>query len=88
MNRGFSKILIFVILALLVGGGFFAWQHFVVSEGVENKYCKKDKDCKSLSGCDAGCWNVHYNPPRYSMGTICPTLLGPEECICYQNECH
>ena len=50
------------------------------------KYCEVDQDCKSLNGCDAGCWNTDYEPPNRTGG-ICPTLSGPESCKCYQNEC-
>jgi len=56
-------------------------------ESIEvEKYCELDQDCKSLNGCDAGCWNTDYEPPGRT-GEICPTLLGPESCKCYQNEC-
>ena len=50
------------------------------------KYCEVDEDCKSLNGCDAGCWNRDYEPSHLT-GEACPTLLGPESCKCYQNEC-
>lgn len=54
--------------------------------GGNYKYCEVDEDCKSLNGCDAGCWVTTYEPPDRTGG-VCPTLLGPESCKCYQNEC-
>lgn len=50
------------------------------------KYCEVNDDCRSLSGCDAGCWNTSYKPSSH-IGEVCPTLLGPKFCKCYQNEC-
>lgn len=52
----------------------------------DTKYCNEDKDCKSMGGCFAGCWNVDYNPiPK--LGSTCPTMAGPASCVCVDKKC-
>ncbi|MBU0661939.1 MAG: hypothetical protein ABH854_01745 [Candidatus Diapherotrites archaeon] len=48
------------------------------------KYCESDQDCKSIDGCEAGCWNSDA-PEEVRVG--CPTKKGPVKCKCTNNAC-
>jgi hypothetical protein len=64
-------LIVFSVLLLFFSGSF------------GSKYCQADSDCKSNSGCNAGCWS---EIPKIS-GPICPSLAGPMLCICHNNNC-
>lgn len=66
-------ILLLIILIFLIG---------CTSEG--SKVCKTSSDCKTVDGCDSGCYNK-WHLPR-GNDNFCGNL-GPSSCGCINNKC-
>jgi len=84
-------ILLFLLLVLMAGfNNYSPEEKYSPKELEELKYCELDSDCKSNSGCYAGCWSKKPSAGLFetSIGTgKCPDLLGPSKCVCHENRC-